>query len=174
MQRGYVVRVRYPRRESVGMPAKKSTEQYEADAIWVGECLVYPVTAVARKLYERRHGPIGSSKVFVCHTCDNPRCINDDHHFLGSQKDNVEDAKRKGRLKYTPERLAKMKIILNSAEVVRKQRLAGKRRFKNPEVRAEQAAAQHKRYKDPAERAKLQRLPVTVMKTLLNVKEPVD
>jgi hypothetical protein len=33
----------------------------------------------------------------VCHTCDNPRCIEDGHHFLGSWKDNVRDATVKGR-----------------------------------------------------------------------------
>jgi hypothetical protein len=33
----------------------------------------------------------------VCHTCDNPRCINAEHLFLGDAKVNYEDAKSKGR-----------------------------------------------------------------------------
>ena len=43
------------------------------------------------------HGVIPCG-LLICHHCDVPPCVNDAHHFLGTQADNIQDARRKGRL----------------------------------------------------------------------------
>lgn len=50
-----------------------------------------------RMSYEMRFGPLADGSV-VCHTCDNPSCVNPNHLFEGTQKDNTQDTSRKGRL----------------------------------------------------------------------------
>lgn len=77
-------------------PPRKTLTQYETEARKVGSCLIHPSRGAARKVYILRHGPLTRLQ-YVCHTCDTPACIEDRHHFLGSCKDNVQDAVAKGR-----------------------------------------------------------------------------
>ena len=37
------------------------------------------------------------SGMFVCHHCDNPKCTNPNHLFLGTNLDNINDCIKKGR-----------------------------------------------------------------------------
>jgi hypothetical protein len=45
------------------------------------------------------NGPIPEG-MFVCHRCDNPKCVRDDHLFIGTQADNMRDCARKGRARH--------------------------------------------------------------------------
>lgn len=51
----------------------------------------------ARVAFELFKGPLGN--LFACHSCDNTICVNPDHLFSGTAKDNSKDCQLKGRIR---------------------------------------------------------------------------
>lgn len=77
---------------------------------------LYGIDLPGRQMYAHRYswvlhyGPIPDG-LYCCHKCDIPRCTRPDHLFLGTCKDNVNDAMKKGIFSSQKEPMRKAKRI---------------------------------------------------------------
>lgn len=76
----------------VGSKSSKKGEGGGYGQFWVDGKMV----RVHRFSYELHKGKI-TNGLFVCHTCDNSLCVNPDHLWLGTNKENITDMMRKQR-----------------------------------------------------------------------------
>ena len=93
--------------------------EYRAE--YVGECLRlidvagdkdgYPKARRGDKHIRLHRGVLGLTdpKVFACHTCDNPFCVNIDHLYAGNAQTNMRDKCDRGRYRGNGFRLPEWK-----------------------------------------------------------------
>ena len=85
--------------------AKVSPEPTSGCWLWVGAVksneygnflLAGKTQGAHRASYQLFRGPIGHG-LYVCHACDMSACVNPQHLFLGTARDNYDDMESKGR-----------------------------------------------------------------------------
>lgn len=75
---------------------------------WEWQCVNkagYGIIKIGRKSFRAHRYSWGvkngliPDKMEICHKCDNPRCVNPEHLFLGTHQENMMDAYKKNRIR---------------------------------------------------------------------------
>lgn len=77
-----------------------------------------------RLSWEIHNGPIPEG-LFICHTCDNPRCCNPKHLYAGTSQDNMRDKAQRGKGYNQGEAQWRAKLTNEQVLTIRKRRAAG-------------------------------------------------
>ena len=85
--------------DCIEWPLSKDKDGYGWDKLYING--KNKTIKAHRTSYLIFHGDIPET-LQVCHSCDNPSCINPKHLWLGTCKQNIEDRDRKGHLNITP------------------------------------------------------------------------
>jgi hypothetical protein len=90
------------------------------------------ILTVHRLAYELANGAVAPDS-FVCHRCDNRRCIEPDHLFAGTPADNAQDMTAKGKhwIKGKPlpeEYRARLRVPKRSISTTPEERAAARRK----------------------------------------------
>lgn len=92
------------------------------------KCVKGRKTRAHRWTWEQHNGPIPAGMV-IMHLCDNPACVKLDHLRLGTQAENMADAKAKGRMTPPPvgigERNNQAKLTAEQVREVRSSSASG-------------------------------------------------
>lgn len=98
------------------------------------------------------HRGIIPNGLFVCHACDVRHCVNPEHLWLGTARDNIRDASRKGRLchgdthhshiqpKVRGEANGRAKLTDHHVRIIRQQYATGK--FRQVDLSVEHGVSQ--------------------------------
>src|SRR5215468_9224044 len=77
----------------LNMDRDSNNPAYRYGCVMNGLHLKFPVARISWVLHHNQEWPTG---FLACHSCDNRRCVNPDHIWVGTHKQNMQDRAVKG------------------------------------------------------------------------------